>query len=208
MLVLLLRLHVTHDAHPEREQALRVSRVSIPTRTSCGHARAFIVRAATGVAFQLDCLRQGRRSCKLGEDVAVRSAGDKGSGIFALRKIEQGELIGRYDGQLLTDEAFQSSKSSGLYAFGMANGWVVDGEQPRNSNWLRFLNHSVRRANCNSDDLWEEGGPLGLAAIIIVAKQDINEGDELMFDYGDEYWSILAPYFSLSAPSRFAIDYL
>ena len=173
-----------------------------------GPAAALVEEALTALAWGLTSLRQGERSCTLGKDVVMRPAGSKGMGVFAQRKLVEGELIGRYKGVITSDDVFDNGASTGEYAFALANGRVVDGGDPRRSNWLRFLNHSIRRANCESVDAWEEGeGPLGLAAIVIRASRDIAPGEELLFNYGGDYWSVRAPWLSTSAPSRFVIDY-
>lgn len=169
-------------------------------------AEGFVLQATTDVCFKLDSFMRGRQDPSLGKDVAVRPAGAKGKGVYALRSFEAGELIGRYDGEVIEETKFQTGGSSGAYAFGMDNGYVVDGEKAWRSNWLRYLNHSKRRANCESTE-WVDG-PFGLSAIIIVASRNIRIGEELLFDYGDEYWSTTYPWLSWSAPKRFAIDYL
>ena len=38
----------------------------------------------------------------------------------------------------------------------LANGDVIDGADERGSSFVRFINHSVRRANCEAHDAWEE----------------------------------------------------
>ena len=60
----------------------------------------------------------------------------------------------------------------------------------------------VRRANCEARDAWEEDDPL--AAVYLETVREIREGDELLFNYGDDYWDEQEiPLFK-----RFVIDYL
>lgn len=47
------------------------------------------------------------------------------------------------------EDEFDASPSTGLYAM-RTNGVVIDGEDPDRSNYCRFINHSVRRANCQA----------------------------------------------------------
>ena len=46
--------------------------------------------------------------CRLGTDVEVKPSGKKGNGLFAMRSIEEGIVIGRYNGELLTDEQYEA----------------------------------------------------------------------------------------------------
>ena len=99
--------------------------------------------------------------------------------------------------------AFEASKSNGFYAMQLANGDVIDGADERGSSFVRFINHSVRRANCEAHDAWEEDDPL--AAVYLEAKSTIREGEELLFDYGVEYWDEQG--IPRVSPKRLVIDY-
>merc|ERR1711990_635806 len=79
-----------------------------------------LLKTGNNVAWLLTCLKQRSASCRLGIDVEVRPAKSKGQGLFALRRIAEGSLIGRYDGELLTDEEYeakleQMADSEGMY---------------------------------------------------------------------------------------------
>ena len=156
----------------------------------------------TRVIWLAKCLTQNRIPLRLGSDVEVRP-NDKGQGLYALRPLECGECVGLYWGQLLTEEDYQKSDSDGTYAMGLANGKVIDGADPRTSNFLRYINHSKLRANCAAND---EALPIeALAAVSINVAKDIPEGAELLFDYGDAYWDDRYPKWS---PTRWMIDLL
>ena len=137
----------------------------------------------------------------LGRDVEVRQ-NRKGKGLYALRPLQEGELIARYRGPILTSEQFMESPSTGFYAMTLANNDVVDGEDPGRSNFVRYINHSVRAANCQASDAWDDDSPV--AAVYMETTQQIDEGSELLFDYGSQYWDPIVPRF---APKRFIIDY-
>ena len=62
----------------------------------------------------------------------------------------------------------------------MANGDIIDGENERRSNFGRFINHSVRRANCQACDAWPSGTQM--AAVYLETTRTIKAGDELLFD--------------------------
>ena len=62
----------------------------------------------TPVRWQLDLIREQKRPMRLGVDVEVRE-NSKGRGLYALRTIEKGALVGRYTGRTLTTGARASS---------------------------------------------------------------------------------------------------
>lgn len=93
-----------------------------------------------------------QRECELGVDVEVRPAGSKGQGVFALRTIQAGELIGRYSAPVLSmDESIRATRegtTSDMYSFVLDGGnWVLDAEDAERSNWMRYINHSRRHDN-------------------------------------------------------------
>lgn len=66
----------------------------------------------------------------------------------------------------------------------------------------RYVNHSKRRANCVAQDAFDEDAELG--AVFLETSRDVSRGEELLFNYGDEYWDNRMPRFS---PTRLKIDY-
>ena len=158
----------------------------------------------TTIRWNADLLKAGRSPLRLGIDVEVRENGI-GRGLYALRTIAAGALVERYSGPVTTYDAFMASDSSGRYAMALSNGDVVDGEDERRSGYVRFINHSVRKANCrNCEAFRSQGGPLAVA--YIETLRAIQPGEELLFDYGPEYWEAMGvPRFS---PLRLKIDYL
>ena len=117
----------------------------------------------------------------LGRDVAIRSSGRRGRGLYALRDLEEGELIGRYRGQILSDDEYQSSSSTGVYAMQLPNGRVIDGEDEGRSSFLRYMNHSKRLANCVACEETFFSGML--ASVHIETTQPVSKGDELLFEF-------------------------
>jgi len=57
-----------------------------------------------------------------------------------------------------------------------------DGENPKKSTFLRYINHSVRRANCRAEEVVDTDYSGPFAAVAVVAERDIAKGEELMFD--------------------------
>ena len=60
---------------------------------------------------------------------AVES-GSKGQGLFAARSIEEGSLIGRYNGELLSEDEYDAKllkmvSGQGMYVMDMGNGYIL-----------------------------------------------------------------------------------
>lgn len=63
----------------------------------------------------------------------------------------------------------------------------IDAEDEYKSLWTRFLNHaSPPYNNCNPKSVHESYD--GKPRVWFVASRDIEVGEELCFDYGDDYW--------------------
>ncbi len=105
-------------------------------------------------------------------------------GLFATADIKAGTEIIQYVGEKISkeestrralewEEKARKSGSGLVYIFELDEDWDLDGRRGRNP--ARYMNHSCD-GNCeaiNSDgEIW------------IVARQDINEGEELTYDYG------------------------
>ena len=103
---------------------------------------------------------------------------------FATADIKAGTEIIQYVGEKISkeestrralewEEKARKSGSGLVYIFELDEDWDLDGRRGRNP--ARYMNHSCD-GNCeaiNSDgEIW------------IVARQDINEGEELTYDYG------------------------
>lgn len=90
-----------------------------------------------------------------------------GTGLFAAVDIKKGSYIGTYHGP--------KAKRNGMYVL-----WVYDAENPDDivgisgKNLLRFLNHS-RPGNAFFDEA------------DLYAQRKIKSGDEITFDYGEEW---------------------
>jgi SET domain-containing protein len=91
---------------------------------------------------------------------------------------------------------------TGDYAFGAGGDLLVDAEDEASSSWPRFINHSRRRPNLVACVAYWWFGPLGI--VYFCATRDIQAGDELFFDYGDEYWDVRVK--STDLLSRLKID--
>jgi uncharacterized protein len=100
-----------------------------------------------------------------------------GLGLFAGEAIPAGVCIIEYTGTPITEE--QRLKSNSLYLFDAGAGRTIDGS-PR-SNRARYINHSCR-PNCEA--------VLHRGRILIFSLRKIKNGEELAYDYGEEYMRV------------------
>ena len=115
---------------------------------------------------------------RLGVDIERRTAGGKGDGIYALRTIPEGATVGRYEGVVIKRQEYMDGDLSSDYVFDLGENvpFMLDAQDPTRSNWCRFMNHNVRRANveaCMSDTG---------CFVYFEAGRDIAPGEELLID--------------------------
>jgi uncharacterized protein len=116
----------------------------------------------------------------------VRGSEIHGRGVYATTSISKDTKIIEYVGELIDKDTSekrgisQQEKSvktgdAAVYIFTLSPKYDIDGDVPWNT--ARLINHSCA-PNCEA---WIEG-----RKIFIHALTEINEGDELTFDYGFE----------------------
>jgi uncharacterized protein len=117
------------------------------------------------------------------DDVRIKRAGPGlGFGLFAHRFFAKNELIVEYSGKRIPTA--EADMLGTRYLFEVDEQWTIDGS-PR-TNIARYINHSCE-PNCETDVL--EG------KIYVFALRDIEPGEELTFDYGEEYFDeFIRPY--------------
>ena len=153
--------------------------------------------------------------------IEIKDTGQYGFGAFAGNQIKEGDCPGDYEGDVLTArdvsaryngdphgvatlkdtmwfKARQDKKVSttGEYLFAISSSLgaepdiFIDAEDPWRSNWCRFINHAPEpecNLRCRSLAADMHGNP----RIWFVALRDIEAGEELLYDYGDNYWGEL-----------------
>jgi len=104
-----------------------------------------------------------------------------GLGLFATSPIERGAFIVEYSGpRIPTREAHAREKTAGArYMFEINNRWTVDGSV--RSNIGRYANHSCRP---NAESALRRG------KVILCAIRAIEPGEEITYDYGEEYFEL------------------
>jgi SET domain-containing protein len=106
--------------------------------------------------------------------VELRSSSIHACGAFAATSIRVGQRVLEYTGQRITKAEAQVRCEAGNYfIFNLNKKWDLDGNVPTNP--ARFINHSCA-PNCDAE---QEGN-----RIWIVARRDIQPGEELTFNYG------------------------
>jgi len=116
----------------------------------------------------------------------------KGRGIFSTRPFNKGEFVVEYAGDLIDpkeaekrDEKYsQNTDKYGSYMYYFVHKgtkWCIDATI-ESGKYGRLLNHSCKTPNCATKILEVDGLP----RLVIYAKQNIQTGTELIYDYGDK----------------------
>ena len=97
-----------------------------------------------------------------------------GLGLFTTRPYKKGERVIEYFGREISKAEEYTSKSK--YLFEVNSRKTIDGTQ--RDNFARYINHSCK-PNCEPDTI--------RGKVIISTIRAIKPGEELTYDYGDEY---------------------
>ena len=124
------------------------------------------------LAFWYDYVHMNTKTSSLKLDVKKSFAG---LGLFAGEPIKKGTKIIEYVGEKVT--ADEANRRGGKYLFEINSKWTIDGTTRKNT--ARYVNHSCD-PNCEAD--------VRNGKIFILAKKNITTGEELTYDYGEEYF--------------------
>lgn len=122
-----------------------------------------------------------------------------GYGVFAREKIAARRWIGAYTGILRKRRFFK--RWDNLYCFDYTIGesrstsYVIDAQNA--GNYTRFINHSF---DPNVGLVSIDNGQK--IHVILYALKQILPGDQLLYDYGEEYWSKRKPPLLLSTKEQ------
>lgn len=120
----------------------------------------------------------------------VRCTPRKGKGLFALQPIEKGTYIFDYEGELLTEAEYQERYAPGEvqeYCAQISLNCYVDARDPDKSGLARYMNHSSRPNVRKLIHFHKQ-----TRSIRCYALCDILVGEELVWDYGKDYWAARA----------------
>lgn len=98
-----------------------------------------------------------------------------GLGLYAGEIISKGACIIEYIGRVISKEEEYTSKSK--YLFEVHSRMTIDGKPKWNK--AGYINHSCK-PNAEPE--------IRNRRIFIMAKRTIKEGEEILYDYGKEYW--------------------
>mmetsp|Transcript_745 Transcript_745/g.2079 ORF Transcript_745/g.2079 Transcript_745/m.2079 type:complete len:186 (+) Transcript_745:26-583(+) len=139
--------------------------------------------------------------------VEIRPSPGKGMGAFTKTKKHLGDVLGWYDGEVLTeqqrrarimqigpldahDEEWLESRHrrgvrvSADYLLGLGDGTYIDAEDPAESNWCRYINHDSDPNVGLFREKWEDGETYPTFIVLRTCEP----GEELCFDYGEGFW--------------------
>ncbi|XP_039627932.1 N-lysine methyltransferase KMT5A-A isoform X2 [Polypterus senegalus] len=123
------------------------------------------------------------------EGMKVEYIEGKGRAVFATKKFERGEFVVEYHGDLIEctdakerEAMYAQDPDTGcyMYYFQFLNKTFCVDATKETSRLGRLINHS-KNGNCQTK-LHEING---IPHLILVASRDIQEGEELLYDYGD-----------------------
>ena len=101
-----------------------------------------------------------------------------GLGLFAAKPVKKNTLIIRYFGPLL-DSRKGGDSIENRYLFALNDRWTIDGSVRKNV--ARYINHSCK-PNAEPDVKPRK------RQVFIRAIKNIEEGEEITYDYGAEYF--------------------
>ncbi len=111
--------------------------------------------------------------------------GMAGLGLFAQENIKKGDMIIEYIGNILNKEEAEKI-TTGQYLFEINRNKTIDGSV--RWNIARYCNHACEEAG-NTESEIKKG------RVFIKAIKNIQEGDEILYDYGEEFVNEhIAPY--------------
>jgi hypothetical protein len=132
-----------------------------------------------GVYFDKE-LRKG-----LHPPISIRHVSNEiGFGVFAEKKIPPCSFVGEYTGEILERKPRQLKDKRHCLRYTVWEGkknFTLDAE--KKGNFTRFINHSAQPNLCLQSVYWR-----GIPRMIFVALKEIQQGAQLVFDYGPLFW--------------------
>lgn len=123
-------------------------------------------------------------------DLEVKEIACKGRGIVTKKKFNKGDFVVEYSGEVI-DIGLAKDRES-MYSLDITKGCYMYYFNHRDKQYCidataetgrfgRLINHSCKTPNCVTKVVMLGDSP----RLILVAKQEIEEGEELLYDYGD-----------------------
>lgn len=104
-----------------------------------------------------------------------------GNGLFAKVALKEEDIIGYYTGEVIGEDEFhRPDRPFSAYVLWVCRTHIIIGEGPK-ANYTRYINHSDEpNAFLVVSTRWKTGR--------FEALHDIAPGEEIFFNYGDDYW--------------------
>ena len=117
------------------------------------------------------------------DDFEIRTSTIEGAGmgLFARHAIGEGDTIGYYTGEVITEKEFHDpDRPFSAYVMWVTKDHILVGEGPK-ANYTRYINHDDEpNAFLVVSNRWKTAR--------FQALRDIEPGEEIFFNYGDDYW--------------------
>ena len=117
------------------------------------------------------------------DDFEIRTSTIEGAGmgLFARHAIGEEDTIGYYTGEVITEKEFHDpDRPFSAYVMWVTKDYILVGEGPK-ANYTRYINHDDEpNAFLVVSSRWKTAR--------FQALRDIEPGEEIFFDYGDDYW--------------------
>lgn len=114
-------------------------------------------------------------------DIGPSTIEGAGQGLFAKTHIKEEDTIGYYTGEVIGEKEFHNpNRPFSAYVLWVSRRHIIVGEGPK-ANYTRFINHSDEpNAFLVVSTRWKTAR--------FEALRDIAPGEEIFFDYGEDYW--------------------
>ena len=117
------------------------------------------------------------------DDFEIRTSTIEGAGmgLFARHAIGEKDTIGYYTGEVITEKEFHDpDRPFSAYVMWVTKDHILVGEGPK-ANYTRYINHDDEpNAFLVVSSRWKTAR--------FQALSDIEPGEEIFFDYGEDYW--------------------
>ena len=128
---------------------------------------------------------------KQAEGLRIQDFGIKGRGIVATRPFSKGDFVIEYIGELMDqktakakEESYAHDPSKGCYSYYFLHSgqWYCIDATEESPYMGRLVNHSCKIPNMVTKTIELDNIP----HLVLVAKRDIAENEEILYDYGDK----------------------
>ena len=117
------------------------------------------------------------------DDFEIRTSTIEGAGmgLFAKHAIGEEDTIGYYTGEVIAEKEFHNpDRPFSAYVMWVTKNHILVGEGPK-ANYTRYINHDDEpNAFLVVSSRWKTAR--------FQALRDIEPGEEIFFDYGEDYW--------------------